>query len=79
MNIGLKIRQRRLELGMTLLEVANKLGVQEATVQRYESGVIKNIPLSKIKQLSQILKTNPEWLMEWNIKNKSIRKENQYE
>ena len=40
-----RIRQRRLALNFTLLYVAEQLGVKEATVQRYESGDIKNINL----------------------------------
>ena len=38
-----RIKERRLAQGLTLAQVAEKLGVKEATVQRYESGDIKNI------------------------------------
>ena len=41
MNIHNRIKKRRIQLGLTLIEVANKLGVSEGTVQRYESGFIK--------------------------------------
>ena len=37
------IRSRRKELGLTLLQLAEKTGVREATVQRWESGNIKTI------------------------------------
>ena len=33
-----RIKNRRTDLGLTLLEVADALGVKEATAQRYESG-----------------------------------------
>lgn len=39
-----RIRARRIEKGITLAQVAEKLGVTEATAQRYECGNIKNIP-----------------------------------
>lgn len=63
-----RIRQRRIEMGLTLKEVAEDLGVKEATVQRYESGAIKSIGHETIIELSDILHTNPSYLMGWNDK-----------
>lgn len=60
-----RIKQRRQALGLTLLDLAEKLDVKEATVQRYESGEIKNIKHDTIYKLSQILKCNPSYLMGW--------------
>lgn len=60
-----RIKERRLSLGLTLLDVADKLGVKEATVQRYESGDIKNIKHETIVQLSEILNCSPSYLMGW--------------
>lgn len=63
MNIHNRIKKRRIQLGLTLIEVANKLGVSEGTVQRYESGFIKNIKYETIVKLSEILNCTPEYLM----------------
>lgn len=60
-----RIKQRRLALNFTLLYVAEQLGVKEATVQRYESGDIKNIKHETITQLANILKCSPAYLMGW--------------
>lgn len=60
-----RIKQRRLELGMTLLQLANKLNVKEATMQRYESGEIKNIKHETIVKLAEILHCSPSYLMGW--------------
>lgn len=65
MEIGDRIRIKRNELGMTLLELANKIGVREATVQRYESGSIKNLKQSTISALSDALNVTPAYLMGW--------------
>jgi transcriptional regulator with XRE-family HTH domain len=65
MDIGDKIKSRRNELGFTLKEVADKLGVRDATVQRYESGNIKNLKQETISKLAEILNVKPEWLMGW--------------
>lgn len=60
-----RIKERRLSLNLTLLDVAEQLGVREATVQRYESGEIKNIKHETIVQLAKILDCSPSYLMGW--------------
>ncbi len=60
-----RIKARRLKLGMTLLDVANQLGVKEATMQRYESGEIKNIKHETIVKLAEIFGCSPAYLMGW--------------
>ena len=62
------IKIRRLELNLTLEEVSNKLGVSKPTLQRYESGVISNIPFDKVERLAEILETTPCSLMGWEDK-----------
>ncbi len=61
-----RIKERRLSLGLTLLEVAEYLGVKEATAQRYESGDIKNIKHETITSLADLLKCSPAYLMGWD-------------
>lgn len=60
-----RIKQRRTELGYTLLYVAEKLNIKEATMQRYESGAIKNIKHETISELAKILNCDPAYLMGW--------------
>lgn len=64
--INERIKERRLACNYTLLDVANKLGVQEATVQRYESGEIKNIKNETILELSKMFKCSPMYLLGWD-------------
>lgn len=64
MNIGEKIKKRRNELGYTLIQVANAIGVMEATAQRYESGTIKNIPYKRLINLANFLRINPSELID---------------
>lgn len=66
MNIGSRIKEKRQECGLTLLEVATKLGVREATMQRYESGTIKNIKYDTMVKLAEILNTTPAYLSGWD-------------
>lgn len=60
------LKQRRKELGLTLSQIADAMNVTEATVQRWESGNIKNIRYDKIGKLAEVLKVSPALLMGWN-------------
>ena len=64
-EINSRIKERRLASGKTLLEVAEFLGVKEATAQRYESGEIKNIKHETIVALAQFFNCTPAYLMGW--------------
>lgn len=60
------LKKRRKELGLTLAQIADEMGVAEATVQRWESGNIKTIRHEKIGKLADLLKVTPAALMGWN-------------
>lgn len=60
-----KIRTKRLDLGLTLNDVAKLVGVSSPTIQRYESGEIKNVRRDKIKLLADALQVTPAYLMDW--------------
>lgn len=66
MTIGERIKARRLELGLSVDEVADKLGKNRATIYRYESSEIEKIPTVVLEPLSQILKVSPAYLMGWD-------------
>jgi repressor LexA len=59
------LKRRRKELGLTLYQIADAMGVAEATVQRWESGNIKTIRHDKIGKLADLLQVSPAMLMGW--------------
>lgn len=59
------IRMRRLELDMTMKELAMKVGVSEGTISRWESGDIENMKRDKIAALARALEVPPAVLMDW--------------
>lgn len=63
MTIQNLIKNRRKELGLTLLDIANACGVSEATVSRWESGDIVNMKRSRIAQLAKVLNISPSLLI----------------
>lgn len=65
-DITRRIKSRRLELGYSFQDLAKLTGMNKSTLQRYEAGSIKNIPLDKLKILSQSLNVEPEWIMGWD-------------
>lgn len=65
MEISKIIKNRRIELGLTLKEVADSLGVAESTVSRYESSDIQNMGIDKIEALAKVLECSPGYLMGW--------------
>lgn len=66
------IRKKRKELGLTLLDIAKYVGVTEATVQRWESGNIKNVRYEKVALLSQLLHSSPAEIMGWDEMDVSV-------
>lgn len=58
-EIANKIKNRRQELGLTLEDVAQAVGVGRSTVRKWETGMIKNMGRDKIAALAQVLKINP--------------------
>ena len=62
-QIGARIKQRRLELDLPMQYVADQMGVNKSTVQRYESGTIDNTKKMVLEGLSRVLDVTPEWLL----------------
>jgi len=50
-----RLRARRLFLDLTYQQLAEKTGMSKSTLQRYETGGIKNLPYDKISILSEAL------------------------
>mgnify|MGYP001126388426 FL=1 len=63
MEIKDKIKQRREELGLTLEEVGNIVGVGKSTVRKWETGDIANMRRDKIAKLAVALRTSPAYLL----------------
>ena len=58
-EISKKILNRRQQLGLTLEEVGQAVGVGRSTVQRWEKGMIRNMGRDKIAALARVLQMDP--------------------
>lgn len=72
MNVGSRIKKRRTELGLSVEDVAKMLNKNRATIYRYESNDIENLPLSILEPLSIILQTTPAFLMGWEVNEQNL-------
>lgn len=63
MELYEKIKARRLELGLTLEDVGNIVGVGKSTVRKWETGNIADMKRDKIALLSKALKVSPLFIM----------------
>lgn len=57
------LARRRKELGLTQKEVADAVGVSEATVSRWESGEIANMRRDRIASLAKVLRSSAGFIM----------------
>ena len=60
-----RLKHRRVSMGLTLQEVADEIGVEKPTVQRYESGKIKRIDTVTVEILAKAIGCSPAYLMGW--------------
>ena len=65
MTTGDRIKTRRVRLGLSVDELAARLGKNRATVYRYENNEISNFPAKVLEPLAKALETTPAALMGW--------------
>lgn len=70
------LSQRRKELNLTMKQVADKVGVSEGTISRWESGKIADMRRDKIMAYAQALNISPAIIMGWDNVDSSSTIEN---
>lgn len=63
MGMAEKIKERRLAMGYTQEELAQKLGLQKSAIAKYENGRVENIKRSIIQNMAKVLECSPTYLM----------------
>ena len=61
-----RIKERRLALNLSYQELAEKTGMSKSTLQRYETGFIRNLSVYRLEILAQALDVSPIYLMGWD-------------
>ena len=65
MTIGERIRKLRESRGISVIELADKLGKARSTIYRYESDEVQDMPITVLEPLAEALETTPAYLMGW--------------
>lgn len=76
MNIGDRIREKRIQAGITQTQLAEYIGTIKQTVYKYEHSIITNIPQDKINLIAHKLNTSSAYLMgytDYDISNDIIQ------
>ena len=67
MTVGERIKQRRLELGLSRDELAKKVGYKSrSSINKIE--LSRDLPLRKVEEMARVLDTTPGFLMGWDEK-----------
>lgn len=61
--IGQRIKQRREALNISAQELAEAIGINKATIHRYENGDFKSIKLPVIESIAKYLEVDPSWII----------------
>ncbi|MBO7663612.1 MAG: helix-turn-helix transcriptional regulator [Clostridia bacterium] len=69
MTIADRIRNRRVELGLSVDDLANLLQKNRATVYRYESNYIKSYSPDVLESLAKALQTTPAYFYGYDEEN----------
>lgn len=64
-DIMSRMKKRREELDMSYQTLSDKVGISKSTLQRYETGYIKNMPVDKLEDIANALQVSPTCLMGW--------------
>lgn len=59
-----KVKNRREELGMTMEDLGNAIGVQRSAINKYEKGQIKNVSLITLSEIAEALGVTVGWLLD---------------
>lgn len=63
MTTGQRIKQLRVQKGLSQEQLGNMVGVKKAAINKYESGLVVNIKRSTILKLANALESDPVYLL----------------
>ena len=71
-TMGLRISQLRLDAGMTMEDLAKKLGVGKSAVNKWEKGHVTNIKRPTIEKMAQVFGCSPSYLLGYSDKRMTL-------
>lgn len=65
-RVGNNIKNARTAAGISQTDLAKRVGVSKQTLYKYEAGIVSNIPLDKIEEISRVLRVPAADLVGWS-------------
>lgn len=62
---GERIKELRKIANLSQEELGRRVGLQRAAINKYERGMVTNIPLTVIEKLAQVLDVSPTYIVGW--------------
>lgn len=62
-EMGKRIHDKRKEYGLSMEELAEKIGVNKSSISKWESGTVGDIKRIYIAKMAQVFHVRPSWLM----------------
>ncbi len=62
-TMGQRIHMKRTEMGWTMEQLAQKVGVQRSAINKWEKGTVVNINRSHIAKMAALFDVSVPWLM----------------
>lgn len=78
MKLNEYLKNRRIELGLSLRDVAELIGVNASTITRWESGDIENMRRDRIEAYAKSLHISPAVIMGWEQPNSAASRQLSY-
>lgn len=63
MSLGMRLRERRRELGWSQEELARRLHVRQNVISRLESGTVQSPNITMLRRLAQTLNVTADYLV----------------
>ena len=69
-----RLKELRMKAGFSQEELAVKVGLKKAAINKYETGIVVNPKRSLIEKIASILDTTPAYLMGWDEKSEDAKR-----
>ena len=75
-TIGERIKYLRVLADMSQEELGNRVGVQRAAINKYEKGMVTNIPIATIEKIAKTFDVSPTYIVGWdNVESNTLSAE----
>ena len=65
MTLAQRIHEARISKGLTLEQLGKMIGLGKSAINKYEKGIVTNIPPDRIEAIADALDVTPGYLMGW--------------